>query len=109
MSLDVKTLKNEWAESINNALSLYDIDENIQVGILTIEPETRLPEEGYSVHKGSHEFAYVIEGEVVISTEDEEKTVIEGELTYNSPGTRHYTSNNTKKEAKLLWFVAPPL
>ncbi|MFP4051363.1 MAG: cupin domain-containing protein [Thermoplasmata archaeon] len=109
MSPDVKTLEDEWAESINNALSLYEIDDNIEVGILTLEPQTRLPEEGYSVHEGSHEFAYVIEGEVTINTEDEEKTVKEGELIYNSPGTKHYTSNKTKKEAKILWFVAPPL
>ena len=109
MSPDVKQLKDKWAESINNALSIYDIGDNIQVGILTVQPKTRLPENGYSVHEGSHEFAYVIEGEIMIGTEDEEIIVKEGELNYNSPGTKHFTSNNKEKKAKVLWFVAPPL
>lgn len=109
MSPDVQTLKDKWAESINNALSLYDVEDNIEVGILTLEPKTRLPEEGYSVHEKSHEFAYVIEGEVVFGTEDGVSKIKDGELMYNQPGTKHFTKNEIETEAKLLWFVAPPL
>ena len=109
MSPDVQNLKDDWAESINNALSLYDVEDNIEVGILTLKPETRLPKEGYSVHEGSHEFAYVLDGEVVFVTKDKETKIKEGKLMYNQPGTEHFTKNETDKEARILWFVAPPL
>lgn len=108
MGTEVLKLEDKWKASINEALSLFNIDDNIQVGILTLEPNTRLPEEGLSVHGESHEFAYVIEGKVCIGTEDGEKVIEKGDLAYNTPGTEHYTINKTGERAKVLWFLSPP-
>ena len=46
-------------------------NENIQIGILTLAPKTRLPEAGFSIHTDFHEFAYIIEGEVTFVSESE--------------------------------------
>lgn len=109
MEPEIKTLQEKWAESLNEALPLFNIEGNIEVGVLTLEPHTRLPDEGFGAHEESHEFAYVIEGEVLFGTENGEKEMSEGDLMYNKPGTKHYTLNETSKKAKILWFVSPPL
>lgn len=109
MVTEATSIEEKWDDAINEALSLYRIDDNIQVGILTLEPETRLPEDSYSVHENSHEFSYVLEGEMTIVRKDGKTKISEGELMYNPPGTEHYTYNYTSKRAKAIWFLTPPL
>ncbi len=99
----------KFQDALNEALTLFEVEEIIQVGILELEGNTRLPSEGMSEHEDSQEFSYVIEGEVIIGTESGEKKVKEGELMYNQPGTKHYTRNGKSKPAKVLWFLAPPM
>ncbi|MGM0404938.1 MAG: cupin domain-containing protein [Thermoplasmatota archaeon] len=95
--------------ALNEALSLFRIEDNIQVGLLKLEPKTRLPPDGMSEHELCHEFSYVIQGEVILGTESGEKRMEEGEMMYNRPGTKHYTYNDSSKPAELLWFLSPPL
>jgi len=98
-----------FQDALNNAHTIFDIEEIIQVGILELEGKSRLPPEGMSEHENCQEFSYVIEGEIIIGTETEEKRVEEGELMYNQPGTKHYTRNEKSKPAKVLWFLSPPM
>lgn len=107
--IDIDEMKEKLDEAVNEALSLFNIEDNIQVGLLKLEPETRLPSEGMSEHESCHEFSYVIQGQVILGTEAGEKRMKEGELMYNKPGTKHYTYNDTSKPAKLLWFLSPPM
>lgn len=102
-------MEENLAQAVNEAFSIFNIDDNIQVGVLELEPNVRLPEEGMSEHEKSHEFSFVIHGEVVIGTESGEKRMKKGELMYNRPGTKHYTYNDSSEPAKLLWFLSPPM
>ena len=103
------SLEKSWEESINKAVELLRVENVVELGVLTVESNTKLPVEGFSIHENSHEFAYVIEGEVVIGTDEGEKVVKAGELLYNKPRTPHYTFNRSSKPAKIFWFVIPPL
>lgn len=107
--IEKKDMDEYFEGEMNEAISIFDIEENIQVGVLTLEPETRLPAEGMSEHEHSHEFSYVIEGEVILGTDSGEKKIKKGELMYNKPGTSHYTINRSSDPAKVLWFLSPPM
>ena len=107
--IEKKDMDEYFEGEMNEAISIFDIEENIQVGVLTLEPETRLPAEGMSEHEHSHEFSYVIEGEVILGTDSDEKKIKKGELMYNKPGTSHYTINRYSEPAKVLWFLSPPM
>lgn len=109
MKTSVFSLGKPWKDSFNNPVELIGVENAIEVGVLTVEPNTKLPAEGFSIHENSHEFGYVIEGDVFIGTDEGEQEIKEGELLYNKPGTPHYTFNKSSKAAKIFWFVAPPL
>jgi mannose-6-phosphate isomerase-like protein (cupin superfamily) len=109
MKSSVFSLEKKWQDSINKPIEVLMIKDTIEIGILTVQPNTRLPPEGFSIHQNSHEFGYVIEGEIIIGIDEGEKIIKEGELLYNKPGTPHYTLNKSPKPAKILWFVTPPL
>jgi len=102
-------MKEKFKTSLNEAIAIFNVEKNIQVGILKLDPGTRLPEEGMSKHEENHEFSFVIEGEVIVGTQSGEKKIKKGELMYNEPGTEHYTQNKNDKPAKILWFVSPPI
>ena len=108
MSNIIFSLEKLWEEAINKPIEILKAENVVEVGVLLVEPNTRLPEKGFSVHENSHEFAYVIEGEVVIGTDEGEKEAKAGEFFYNKPGTPHYALNKSSKPAKILWFVIPP-
>lgn len=109
MESSIFSLKKLLEESINKATEIFKIEDVVELGVLTVEPNTRLPAEGFSIHKDSHEFGYVIEGEAIIGTNEGEMVVKAGELLYNKPGTSHYTFNRSPKPLKIFWFVIPPL
>lgn len=109
MKTYVFSLVKLWNESINKSTEVIRVENIIQAGVLTVEPNAKLPAEGFSIHENSHEFGFVAEGDVVIGTDEGEKEVKEGELLYNKPGTPHYTLNKSSKTAKIFWFLAPPL
>ncbi len=109
MGSKIISIEEKWSEALNEALSLIKIQEEVQMGILELEPKVRLPEDGFSIHERSHEFSYVIEGEIVVVTEEGEIRVKKGSLLYNEPGTSHYTYNPSSTPAKALWILAPPM
>jgi len=109
MSNIIFSLEKLLEEAANKPIEVLKVENVVEVGVLLVEPNTRLPEKEFSVHKNSHEFAYVIEGEVVIGTDEGEKEVKTGKFFYNKPGTPHYTFNKSSEPAKILWFVIPPL
>lgn len=102
-------LREDFERQINKPVEILKVENKVGLGILTLESDIRLPKKGFSIHENSHEFAYVIEGEVVIGTDEGEKIVKAGELLYNEPGTPHYTLNKSSKSAKIFWFVIPPI
>jgi len=103
------SLEEIYSKEQNKAIPFIEIKDQVEVGVLTITPNRRLPETGFSVHEKSHEFAIVLEGEISFYTDSEKIIVEKGEFLYNPPGTPHYVINESKKEARILWFVAPPL
>lgn len=109
MESPIFSLEPLWEESTNKPVELLRVEHVVEMGVLTVEPTTKLPREGFSIHEASHEFAYVIEGEVVIGTNEGEKVVKTGELLYDKPKTPHYTFNRSSKPAKIFWFLIPPL
>lgn len=110
MESSIFSLEKLWEESINKTVELLRVENVVELGVLTLESNTKLPAEGFSIHENSHEFTYVIEGEVVIVTDEGEKVVKAGEeLLYNKPRTPHYTFNRSSKPVKIFWFVIPPI
>ncbi|GAB6102687.1 hypothetical protein JCM16138_19100 [Thermococcus atlanticus] len=101
----VFNLNKRWMENAGQAVEILNVNEKIQAGILTMPPHARLPEEGLSLHKEHHEFAYIIEGEVTLVTDKGEFPARSGEFIYNEPNTPHYTVNKTDKPAKVLWML----
>ncbi|MFZ5436943.1 MAG: cupin domain-containing protein [Bacillota bacterium] len=109
MGASLYSLEKIWKESRNKPVEILGMENLIQIGILTVESNTKLPAKGFSIHEHSHEFAYIIEGNAIIGTDEGENEVKEGELLYNKPGTPHYTFNKSSKPAKILWLVTPSL
>ncbi|WP_461863615.1 cupin domain-containing protein [Thermococcus sp.] len=103
--VEVYNFNGKWNECLGHAIKVLEIEDRIQVGILTMPPHSKLPEEGVSIHKNHHEFAYIIEGEVVLITDKGEFQIKTGEFSYNEPNTPHYTLNKTNKPAKILWML----
>lgn len=97
-----------WNRAMGKAVPIFEVGD-IQVGIAVIPPGVRLPEEGYSVHEESDEFAYIVSGEVMLYTEDESIKLSEGDIMYNERGTPHYTINLSDKPARILWILSPPI
>lgn len=105
----ILSCSNSWENAINKAQTIFKLANAVEIGILKVEPLAKLPESGFSIHENSHEFGYVLEGNVIIANNEEEREIKEGEMFYNDPGTPHYTLNNTTKPSKVLWFLIPPL
>lgn len=99
--------ENLWKNARDNALTLLKTD-RLEIGILEISPGVRFPKEGFSVHGENEEFAYVLSGEVVFSTDKESIKLKEGMLMYNKKGTPHATANLGDKPARVLWILSPP-
>lgn len=106
MSCKVYPLNEFWKTSLNKAIEILK-NEKTQIGVLTLTPNTRLPETGFSIHENFYEFAYVIEGEVIFVTNSEEIHLKKDDFIYNEPGTPHYTANVSNKPARILWFLIP--
>lgn len=106
MSCRVYHLDDIWEMAKNSAKEIFKNDQ-IQAGILLLTPNTRLPEMGFSTHENFHEFAYIIEGEVIFGTPSDEIHLKAGDFMYNKPGTPHYTKNISNIPAKILWFLLP--
>ncbi|NIQ05484.1 MAG: cupin domain-containing protein [Candidatus Korarchaeota archaeon] len=112
MNLEVKHIdETVWNNAVEKALTLFFDKEqkHVQMGILEVPPNTRLPKEGYSLHENSHEFCYVLSGKCLVGTKQGEKTLKAGDIMYNKPGTPHYTYNKSKEKARMFWIVSPPL
>ncbi len=55
------------------------------------------------------EFAYVLEGAVVLCSDDKRYNVKKGETFYMKCSTFHHLENEKKTPAKVLWVSNPPL
>ncbi|NIQ05910.1 MAG: cupin domain-containing protein [Candidatus Korarchaeota archaeon] len=102
----VRLTDQTWKKAVNTALPLVS-HRNVEIGILTLSSGERLPEEGYSSHEDNEEYALILSGTVTFCTENDRYELCEGDLPYNSKGTRHYTINETNSLAKLLWILSP--
>ncbi len=98
----------KWRETLGNASVVFHKD-RIEMGIFALKPGERSPKEGFSVHPVNEEYAYIIDGEIEFCTDKKCYPLKKGDMMYNSPGTPHYTVNNGKKIAKIIWVVSPPL
>jgi len=98
----------KWNEARNKAIPIFN-NERVEMGIFVLEPGERAPEEGFSIHQDSEEYAYILEGEVLFCTKERCYLLKEGDIMYNAPGTPHYTENRGENEAKIIWVVAPPI
>lgn len=73
--------------------------------ILELMPGGKSNEE--EPHNGE-EFGFVINGNVVLHLGDKKYKVKKGESFYFMPFSKHYISNPSAKEAKVLWVATPP-
>jgi quercetin dioxygenase-like cupin family protein len=77
-------------------------------GLLTMEPGQRVPKEGFSAHEGT-EFSIVLSGEVTLGTEDGERVIKEGSVTFIPKNTLHYSENRGAEQARIVWVIAPQI
>lgn len=71
-----------------------------------------LPAGGKSFELGPHdgeEFAYVLEGSVILCCDDKRFPVRKGETFYLQGKSFHYILNERKTPARVLWVSTPPL
>lgn len=92
-----------WDSALDKPVELLNLEDKLRVGVVTLSPQVRLPEEGYSKHD-YEEFAYVVSGKALFVTEDGEYILGEGDFLYNPEGTPHYTKNLSEK-TKILWML----
>jgi quercetin dioxygenase-like cupin family protein len=72
--------------------------------LVTVEPNSDL-EEPYS-HEGE-EFAYVIEGELIFTVDNQEYRLGPGDSIHLLPTVPHAIRNDTEEPAKVLWILTP--
>ena len=108
MNTKVINVGEKWKDALDKAIEILKI-EDFQIGIAIVSPNTRSPPDGFSVHEHSHEFAYIIEGEIILGTDKGEIRLKKGDFMYNPPGTPHYTYNDRNEPCKLLWLLSPPI
>lgn len=99
-----------WADSAGKALTLISAKDcrELVAGICAFKPGQRLPQEGFTSHKGA-ELSLMLSGELVLGTEEGERVVKSGELILIEPGTRHYSENRGRTEARVVWVIAPAI
>ena len=71
-----------------------------------------IPTGGKSFSSGPHngeEFGYVLTGSVVLVTDTASYPVRKGETFYLDGKSTHYTRNDNKQPAQVLWVCPPPL
>ncbi|MGQ9477454.1 MAG: cupin domain-containing protein [Candidatus Bipolaricaulia bacterium] len=97
-----------WADSMGKVLTLVSPEDcrELMAGICTFKPGQRLPQEGFTSHEGA-ELSLMLSGELVVGTEEGERVVKSGELVLIEPGTRHYSENRGRAEARVIWVIAP--
>lgn len=100
-----------WASSAGKVSVLVNesMSKLVMAGIVVLNPGQRLPREGFSLHESSDELAYIVEGEIVFGTENEEKVLRQGDLFFNPKGTKHYVRNDADKPCRVIWVLAPPI
>lgn len=96
-----------WKSAKDNVVTLLKTD-RLEIGRLEISPGVRFLKEGFSIYIENDEFAYVLSGEVVFSTDKESIKLKEGMLLYNREGTLHATANFSSNPARVLWFLPSP-
>lgn len=61
---------------------------------------------GYHKHTGNEEIYYIVEGEGIMTVDEEEKKVIPGDAVITHSGSSHGLKNTGDKELKILVFEA---
>ncbi len=104
----IKLENSLWAGSVGKAITLVSAEDcrELMAGICTFKPGQRLPEEGFTSHEGA-ELSLMLSGELILGTEEGERVVKSGELILLEPGTRHYSENRSRAEARVIWVIAP--
>lgn len=59
---------------------------------------------GYHLHSGNEEIYYILEGEGIMTVDDEEKKVSKGDAIITHSGSKHGLVNNTDNDLKILVF-----
>ncbi|MFQ6033918.1 MAG: cupin domain-containing protein [Candidatus Bipolaricaulia bacterium] len=103
-------LESLWADSWGKVLTLVSGEDcaELTAGIVAFKPGQRVPEEGFTSHKGA-ELSLLLSGELVIVTEDGERTIRSGELVLIERDTLHYSENRSPSEARVIWVIAPAI
>lgn len=101
--LDEKTLKSSTGKN----LILLSNSKEATAGVISLKPNQRVPEKGFSSHDAV-EICLLMKGTVVLSTKHNRKIAVEGDMAYIPRSTPHFTLNESaEEEAKIFWVLAP--
>jgi quercetin dioxygenase-like cupin family protein len=100
----VKVDEGLWDSAIDTPVTIFD-GKYIKMGIVSLSPGKRLPEEGYSVHEDFDEYAYVLSGKIAFYTDGSVYHLEDGDFLFNEGGAPHYTVNIGDEDAKIFWVL----
>lgn len=80
-------------------------NQKIQMGIITLQPGERSPEEGFACHE-QDEFSYVISGAAHTVLEDGSDLLGKaGDAQLIEKGEKHWNYNDGDTPAQVVWFL----
>lgn len=95
-----------WDDSRDSPLPLFQSDDpHCKFGSYVIEPGERVPSEGTTAHQGD-EVSVLLSGELDLITEESRRTVEKESMVVIPAGIPHYSENNGKQPARLVYAIS---
>ena len=76
----------------------------IKIGKAIIEPGTRIPDDGKTVHDAD-EYSYIIKGTLMSGTNSDTTTIGAGDFSFIPAGEKHWCENIQNENCELIWFM----
>lgn len=101
----IHDLDNLWEDSTDEPLALYEgEDPTVETGSYVIEPGDRVPTSGMTSH-GGDEISVILEGELRLVTDGDDRLVGPNTLTVIPKGVEHYSINPGPEPVRLVYTV----
>lgn len=103
--VELTSLDSVWEDSTDHPLSLFKTDDPPgEAGSFVIRSEERVPEQGWTSHRGD-ELSLILEGELTLVTREDEYILSDRTLSLIPSGVDHYSVNKTEDPVKLVYFA----
>lgn len=83
---------------------LFEKEENVRFGLVSIAPGERVPGKGLSNHS-EDEYSYVIDGAIEGECGGNPFTISSGEASFIPAGEEHWTMNNGDRDCEIVWVL----